>query len=498
MESPIIEIDIGQLSPDPSQPRKVFDENAINSLREDIKANGLKEAIDINPLLDGRTTKYLIIDGECRFHAIEGIDDFGMVPCKLHAYKSQREIDKHRASKHFHRKDWNPGDRAEWLKYYMTTHKLRQQDLAREFSIRQSTVSEWLAPASDGKVLKALRNEEIGFKQAVLLSRVDDAETRENALRDAIGKTQKQTEEIIAARYSEPETEKEEEESESEITDREGLIKSVPEDLQERLLDATKDLSLHDTERIVKQINMGVRIDEAIRAVKLSRTPELQVTEAEVKERFAQGDESQLPQVEGHSPSASETVNDGEGGSTEEALLSSETSNIIDRGFEIGREKGIEEPTDSELPSDSPLIEAQSPLPEEGTVITPDVVPSPETKKKEPQVCAKVSNMEEMLQKLVNKPPKTFLATFKTTSHKGNFKNRVEGIHLWSGELVDLMESDLNGKSLFICEVKRKRKALMDILKRPKHSIIKSEKIKLDDLMDELKTKIEQDAKRGG
>lgn len=206
-QSAIVEIDITQLSPDPSQPRKVFDENAISSLREDIKANGLREPIDINPLLDGRKTKYLIIDGECRFHAIEGIDDFGLVPCKLHTYKSQRKIDKHRASKHFHRRDWNPADRAEWLKYYTETHKLRQQDLAREFSVTHSTISQWLAPTRDPSILKALRNEEIGFTQAIILSRVDDRETRENALRESIGRTKRDTEEIVNRLHSTPESE---------------------------------------------------------------------------------------------------------------------------------------------------------------------------------------------------------------------------------------------------------------------------------------------------
>jgi len=221
-ESALVEIELAQLFPDPSQPRKVFDEEAIKALREDIKNNGLKEALDINPLLDGRTTKYLIIDGECRFHAIEGIEDFGMVPCNLYAYKSQRDIDKHRASKHFHRKDWNPADRAEWLKYYMTTHKLRQQDLAREFSVKQATVSRWLSPMKDGKLLKALRSAEITFTQAFMLSKIDDAETRENALSEAVGKSKEETEEIIHSVYSTPETPKTPEEDALTVHEEEG------------------------------------------------------------------------------------------------------------------------------------------------------------------------------------------------------------------------------------------------------------------------------------
>ncbi|MHA2431753.1 MAG: ParB N-terminal domain-containing protein [Candidatus Thorarchaeota archaeon] len=431
MESPLVEIDLTQILPDPSQPRKVFDDEAIEALRKDIETNGLKVPLDINPLLDGRTTKYLIIDGECRYHAIEGIIDFGLVPCRLYSYKSQRDIDKHRASTHFHRKDWNPADRAEWLKYYMTTHKLRQQDLAREFSVKQSAVSEWLAPTRDSKVLKALRNDEIGFKQAVLLSRLNDAETRENALRESVGKTKRDTEEIIARAIIEPESD------------------------------------------------------------------EIQVKDAEVKERFEEPGASQLPQADDHTPSASETPEipveeeavdsasstvDSETVEGEDRSLppvsSPSTPAILDRAFEGPPEREAEpekqaEPEASES-EDEPPLETE--------------------KKKEPQICIKTQHMKEELQKLVRIPPKSFLARFKTIAHKGNFKNQIDGIHLWSGELSDLMESDLNGKSPFFCETKRKRNALMEILERPKHSVIESERKAFDELMTELKTKIEQDA----
>jgi ParB/RepB/Spo0J family partition protein len=195
-------IDRELILPDSSQPRKTFDENAIASLREDIKENGLKEPIDINPLLDGRTTKYLNMDGECRMRATEGLEGYEQMPCRLYSFKTQKEIDDHRASKHFHRKDWNPADRAVWLKYYMETHKFRQQDLAREFNVKQATISHWVSPAKHEEVLKALRNADITFTQAILLSRIDSAEQRKNALSDAMGKTREETEGIINRLYS--------------------------------------------------------------------------------------------------------------------------------------------------------------------------------------------------------------------------------------------------------------------------------------------------------
>lgn len=197
MSSKLVEMEISQLLPDSSQPRKAFDENEIENLKNDIIANGLKEPLDINPLLDGKRTKYIIIDGERRFRAIQDIKDYGLVKCNLYTFKTQKQIDKHRASKHLHRNDWTAAERAEWLIYYMEVHKLRQQDLARELNKPHTTVHRWLAPAKHKDILRALRKDEITFSQSFLLAEIEDAQTRENALLESKGKTYKETLEIF-------------------------------------------------------------------------------------------------------------------------------------------------------------------------------------------------------------------------------------------------------------------------------------------------------------
>ena len=420
MKPVIVEIEIGQLSPDPSQPRKVFDEKAIESLREDIKTNGLREPLDINPLLDGRKTKYLIIDGECRFHAIEEIDDFGMVPCNLHTYKSQRQIDKHRASKHFHRKDWNPADRAVWLKYYTETHKLRQQDLAREFSVTHSTVSEWLAPTRDAGILKALRNAEIGFKQAVLLSRLDDAEQRKNALSDATGKTKRETEEIVARATFTPET------------------PEIPQGTEEDAL----------------TVNEG----------------EGETTEEAVEKDDDSGRKSLQPP------------------SPETTGIVAETLGIEEKGTEGEEEPEREaEPEDVEKPDD-PKSEDEPPLETEKPKVE-------EKKKKEPQACQKVASLSDYFQKQIRM--RSFLAQFRVPSDKRTYLSNSEDALLWMGQCHDLVASSLNGESQFMCRVKRVNKEMMEILKREKDDFTTKEAETYDSITTELKTKIEQDAKRG-
>ena len=61
----IIEINLKEIRPNPYQPRKTFDENALQQLSESIKNDGLIQPIVVTDDIDG----YIIIAGERRFRA---------------------------------------------------------------------------------------------------------------------------------------------------------------------------------------------------------------------------------------------------------------------------------------------------------------------------------------------------------------------------------------------------------------------------------------------
>jgi ParB family chromosome partitioning protein len=61
----VIEIPISQLRPNPYQPRKTFDDEAIKELAESIKQHGVIQPIIVRTVLKG----YEIIAGERRFRA---------------------------------------------------------------------------------------------------------------------------------------------------------------------------------------------------------------------------------------------------------------------------------------------------------------------------------------------------------------------------------------------------------------------------------------------
>lgn len=60
-------VPIGQLKPDSGQPRKAFDEKALQALADNIKARGVLQPILVRCL--GRGSPVVIVDGERRWRA---------------------------------------------------------------------------------------------------------------------------------------------------------------------------------------------------------------------------------------------------------------------------------------------------------------------------------------------------------------------------------------------------------------------------------------------
>ncbi|HKV66481.1 MAG TPA: ParB/RepB/Spo0J family partition protein, partial [Gaiellales bacterium] len=61
----MVELEIGQVRPNPRQPRRVFDDEAIQRLSESVKADGVVQPIVVRDAGDG----YEIVAGERRWRA---------------------------------------------------------------------------------------------------------------------------------------------------------------------------------------------------------------------------------------------------------------------------------------------------------------------------------------------------------------------------------------------------------------------------------------------
>jgi ParB family chromosome partitioning protein len=75
-ETGLREIPTGLISPNPSQPRRDFDDEALLALAESVKARGILQPVVVRPLADGR---YELIAGERRLRAAV-VAGLGVVP----------------------------------------------------------------------------------------------------------------------------------------------------------------------------------------------------------------------------------------------------------------------------------------------------------------------------------------------------------------------------------------------------------------------------------
>ncbi|MCD8205823.1 MAG: ParB/RepB/Spo0J family partition protein [Clostridia bacterium] len=122
-----------------NQPRKNFDEQALNELADSIKKYGVIMPIVINDNGDGT---YLIIAGERRFRAAT-IAGLASIPAVIRNY-SQREINEISLIENLQREDLNPIEAATAMKQLMVEYKLTQDELAERIGKSRPAVANTL------------------------------------------------------------------------------------------------------------------------------------------------------------------------------------------------------------------------------------------------------------------------------------------------------------------------------------------------------------------
>ena len=122
--SSVTEVAIGSVYANPNQPRKVFDETALNELASSISKHGVIMPIIVNKNQDG----YMIIAGERRWRAsrIAGLKN---VPVIVKNY-NERQIKEISLIENLQREDLNPIESATAMKSLMEDYGLTQEELA--------------------------------------------------------------------------------------------------------------------------------------------------------------------------------------------------------------------------------------------------------------------------------------------------------------------------------------------------------------------------------
>ncbi len=172
LSSIIIEIPINSIEKNPQQPRKNFDEEDLELLKNSIKSHGLIQPITVRSMGDGN---YQLISGERRLKAskLAGLTE---VPAYIRAVNSDKEMLELALVENIHRADLNPMEVAFTYNQLLKEFGYKsQEELAERVGISRVLVTSILSLLKlHEKVQHSLKDREISRGHAFSLARVED------------------------------------------------------------------------------------------------------------------------------------------------------------------------------------------------------------------------------------------------------------------------------------------------------------------------------------
>ena len=135
----VTEVEIGMIKPNPNQPRKNFDIDALNELAASIKVHGIIQPIVVNKESDGT---YLIIAGERRWRAAN-ICGLKKVPVIVKNY-TEKQVKEISIIENLQREDLNPIEAARAIKELMEEYGLTQEVVADRIGKSRSNIANTL------------------------------------------------------------------------------------------------------------------------------------------------------------------------------------------------------------------------------------------------------------------------------------------------------------------------------------------------------------------
>ena len=184
-----------EIEPDPEQPRKRFDDDALNQLADSITENGLLQPIAVRPKKVG--PGYIIIAGERRWRAarLAGLDE---VPVII------KDVTDEQAAalaliENLQREDLNPIEEAEGYKTLIETYHMTQEDAAATVGKSRPAVANAMRLLTlDESVREAVKDGRLSAGHARALLPLPAARQREAAEAIAAqGLSVRQTEALV-------------------------------------------------------------------------------------------------------------------------------------------------------------------------------------------------------------------------------------------------------------------------------------------------------------
>lgn len=192
----VVKVNIEKIVPNPYQPRKTFEEEALNDLASSIAQYGVLQPLLVAPGEDGN---YLLIAGERRLRASK-LANLTEVPVIISEYTTQ-QIAEIALIENLQREDLHFIEEAEGYEQLMNQFHLTQEAMASRVGKKQSTIANKLRLLRlTANVRAVLREAELTERHARALLKLDEEEKQLQVLKVVVAKNfnVRQTEDYIS------------------------------------------------------------------------------------------------------------------------------------------------------------------------------------------------------------------------------------------------------------------------------------------------------------
>ncbi len=180
-ENEIQNIPVGDISPNPYQPRTVFDEEKIKELSNSIKENGVFQPILVRKNIIG----YEVISGERRLRAskLAGLQE---IPAIVYDYDDSQMMEVS-IIENIQREDLSIIEEALSYKKLLEEADYTQEKLAKKLGISRSHIANLVRITNlDKDTLELLTNNEISLGHAKVLVGIKDDKVRQTVTKEII------------------------------------------------------------------------------------------------------------------------------------------------------------------------------------------------------------------------------------------------------------------------------------------------------------------------
>jgi len=197
LQDSLQELSIESISPNPYQPRTVWNDQDLSDLAESIKANGVIQPIIVRP----SGSKYQLIAGERRFRAAQ-LASMTTIPALVRD-ASDKQLLEWSLVENIHRVGLNPIERAKAYQDYISTFSLTQAKAAERLGEDRSVVANYLRLLDLPQEIKQMLTEgqlTMGHARAILALPTDELR-RKLANRALVGRLSVREVERLVRKY---------------------------------------------------------------------------------------------------------------------------------------------------------------------------------------------------------------------------------------------------------------------------------------------------------